>query len=133
DDYGFLLTMKPFQALAVEEWKSLFRRAGAEDALREALSDSNLVKWQFRGAAQTGLMIPRRVHGEERGARSLQFSSEIIFEVLRKHEPDHPLLVEAYADATLRFLDLPRALQFLEQVDGLPWDFRVLNRVSPFA
>ena len=133
DDYGFLLTMKPFQALSGDEWRPLFRRAGAEDALREALSESNLVKWQFRAAAQTGLMIPRRVHGEERGARALQFSSEIIFEVLRKHEPDHPLLVEAYADATLRFLDLPRALTFLEEVAALPWDFRVLNRVSPFA
>jgi ATP-dependent Lhr-like helicase len=78
-------------------------------------------------------MIPRRVHGQERGARALQFSSEIIFEVLRKHEPDHPLLVEAYAEATLRFLNLPRALAFLEIVSVLPWDFRALSRVSPFG
>ena len=133
DDYGFLLTMKPFQAMSAAEWRALFRRAGAEDALREALRESNLVKWQFRGVAQTGLMVPRRVRGEERGARALQFSSEIIFEVLRKHEPDHPLLLEAYADATLRFLDLPRALAFLERVAQLPWDFRELNRVSPFG
>jgi ATP-dependent Lhr-like helicase len=133
DDYGFLLTVKPFQALTMTEWRTLFRRAGAEDSLREALSESNLVKWQFRGVAQTGLMVPRRVHGEQRGARALQFSSEIIFEVLRKHEPDHPLLVEAYAEATLRFLDLPRALDFLERVADLPWDFRELPRVSPFS
>jgi ATP-dependent Lhr-like helicase len=133
DDYGFLLTVKPFQAMAAEEWKPLFRLAGAEDALREALRESNLVKWQFRGVAQTGLMVPRRVQGEQRGARALQFSSEIIFEVLRKHEPDHPLLREAYAEATLRFLDLPRALSFLEHVAELPWDFRELPRVSPFS
>jgi ATP-dependent Lhr-like helicase len=133
DDYGFLLTVKPFQAMTAPEWKALFRRAGAEESLREALSESNLVKWQFRGVAQTGLMVPRRVHGEQRGARALQFSSEIIFEVLRKHEPDHPLLVEAYTEATLRFLDLPRALAFLERVAELPWDFRALPRVSPFS
>jgi ATP-dependent helicase Lhr and Lhr-like helicase len=133
DDYGFLLTMKPFQAMTVEEWKPLFRREGATDALRQALSESNLVKWQFRGVAQTGLMVPRRVHGEQRGARALQFSSEIIFEVLRKYEPDHPLLQEAYAEATLRFLDLPRALDFLDHVAALPWDFRDLPRVSPFS
>ena len=42
-------------------------------------------------------MVPRRVRGAERGARMLQWSSEILFEVLRQHEPDHPLLVEAYA------------------------------------
>ena len=133
DDYGFLLTLKPFQALTELEWRQVFARAGAEDALREALRDSNLVKWQFRGVAQTGLMVPRRVRGAERGARALQWSSEIIFEVLRKHEPDHPLLVEAYAEATLRFLDLPRALGFLETVSEQPWDFRVTERVSPFS
>ncbi|MES2695859.1 MAG: DEAD/DEAH box helicase, partial [Verrucomicrobiota bacterium] len=82
DDYGFLLTLRPFQAMGPEEWKPLFARAGAEAALREALSESNLVKWQFRGVSQTGLMVPRRVLGQERGARALQFSSEIIFEVL---------------------------------------------------
>lgn len=133
DDYGFLLTVKPFQAMSATEWRSLFCREGAEDALRAALEESNLVKWQFRGVAQTGLMVPRRVRGEERGARALQWSSEIIFEVLRKYEPDHPLLAEAYAEATLRFLDLPRALAFLERVTELPWDFRELPRVSPFA
>jgi ATP-dependent Lhr-like helicase len=133
DDYGFLLTVKPFQAMTPDEWQPLFQRAGAEDALREALSESNLVKWQFRGVSQTGLMVPRRVRGEERGARALQWSSEIIFEVLRKYEPDHPLLREAYADATLRFLDLPGALRFLERGAELPWDFRELPRVSPFS
>ncbi len=133
DDYGFLLTLRPFQALAPEEWPALFRRPGAEEALRTALVDSNLVKWQFRGVAQTGLMVPRRVHGEERGARALQFSSEIIFEVLRRYEADHPLLEEAYAEATLRFLDLPRALAFMDAVADLPWDVRDTPRVSPFA
>lgn len=133
DDYGFLLTLKPFQAMSVEEWKPLFRREGAEDALRAALAESNLVKWQFRGVAQTGLMVPRRVRGEERGSRALQWSSEIIFEVLRKYEPDHPLLREAYAEVTRRFLDLPRALAFLTHATNLPWHYRENSRVSPFS
>ena len=133
DDYGFLLTLRPFQAMTESELRHLFGRTGAEEALRNALADASLVKWQFRGVAQTGLMVPRRVHGAERGARALQWSAEIIFEVLRKHEPDHPLLEEAYAEATLRFLDLPRALQFLETIHALPWDVRELSRVSPFS
>lgn len=133
DDYGFLLTLKPFQALEAAEWRPLFRREGAEEALRTALQESNLVKWQFRGVSQTGLMVPRRVRGEERGARALQWSAEVIFEVLRRHEPDHPLLREAYAEVTLRFLDLPRALAFLEKVAELRWEFKTLTRVSPFS
>jgi ATP-dependent Lhr-like helicase len=134
DDYGFLLTLKPFQALdTTDDWRPLFRRHGAEVDLRLALAESELVKWQFRCVAQTGLMVPRRTRGAERGARSLQWSSEIIFEVLRKHEPDHPLLAEAYADATLRFLDLPRAIRFFDDAAALPWQLRVVERVSPFS
>jgi ATP-dependent Lhr-like helicase len=133
DDYGFLLTVKPFQALALPAWKTIFARAGAEDALRAALAEADLVKWQFRGVAQTGLMVPRRVHGQERGARSLQWSAEIIFDVLRRHEPDHPLLEETYAEATLRFLDTPRALAFLDEAQALPWELVPVDRVSPFS
>jgi ATP-dependent Lhr-like helicase len=133
DDYGFMLTLQPFQALTADEWRPLFRREGAETALQAALESSSLVKWQFRGVAQTGLMVPRRVLGQERGARALQWSSEILFEVLRRHEPDHPLLREAYAEATLRFLDLPGALSFLGQIERLPWEFRKPARISPFA
>jgi ATP-dependent helicase Lhr and Lhr-like helicase len=133
DDYGFLLTLKEYQAMDAESWRELFHRDGAEEALRAALAEAPLVKWQFRGVAQTGLMVPRRVRGEERGARSLQWSSEIIFDVLRRHEPDHPLLVEAYAEATLRFLDAPRAFKFLEYAQSLPWRLQAVDRVSPFS
>jgi ATP-dependent Lhr-like helicase len=133
DDYGFLLTVAPFQSIDLPTWKKLFVREGAEESLRSALSEADLVKWQFRGVAQTGLMVPRRVHGQERGARSLQWSAEIIFDVLRRHEPDHPLLEEAYAEATLRFLDTPRALQFLDDVHQLRWELLPIDRVSPFS
>jgi ATP-dependent Lhr-like helicase len=133
DDYGFLLSLREFQRLESPEWRELFRREGAEADLKAALADANLVKWQFRGVAQTGLMVPRRVRGEERGARAMQWSAEIIFDVLRRYEPDHPLLLEAYAEATLRFLDTPRALAFLEVARKMPWKQHVIDRVSPFS
>ena len=101
--------------------------------MRSALSESSLVKWQFRGTSQTGLMVPRRVRGAERGPRALQFSSEVIFEVLRQHEPDHPLLTEAYSEGTLRFLDLPRAVEFMAGTAQLRWDLREIDRISPFS
>lgn len=133
DDYGFMLSLLEFQDMDETEWRALFQIAGAEEALRASLADAPLVKWQFRVAAQTGLMVPRRVRGAERGGRSLQWSSEVIFDVLRRHEPDHPLLTEAYAEATLRFLDTPRALAFLSRASSLPWKLLTLDRVSPFS
>ncbi len=134
DDYGFLLTLQPFQArYDLEGWRTLFGRARAEEDLAAALADSQLVKGQFRGVAQTGLMVPRRRGGQERRPRTLQWSSEVIFDVLRRHEPDHPLLAEAYADATLRFLDTPRALAFLDRAQDLEWQLQPVDRVSPFS
>ncbi len=133
DDYGFLLSLRRFQTMDAEEWKTLFRPEGAEDSLRAALADADLVKWQFRAVAQTGLMVPRRVFGQERGVRAMQWSAEILFDVLRRHEPDHPLLQEAYAEATLRFLDTPRALAFLQSAQALDWRLQPLSRVSPFS
>lgn len=134
DDYGFLVSLRRFQAIDdADTWKALFRAPGADDDLRVALTESALVKWHFRGAAQTGLMVPRRVQGKERGIRAMQWNAEIIFEVLRQHEPDHPLLQEAYEEATLRFLDLPRAVEFMRHAENLPWILRPLDRVSPFS
>jgi ATP-dependent helicase Lhr and Lhr-like helicase len=133
DDYGFLLSLRSYQSMQVDDWRALFRREGAEEALRLALADADLVKWQFRAVSQTGLMVPRRVRGEERGVRAMQWSAEIIFDVLRKYEPDHPLLQEAYAEATLRFLDTPRALAFLDTVGAQPWKMQPVTRVSPFS
>ena len=133
DDYGFMFSLREFQDMELPDWQRLFRPDGADESLRAALEEASLVKWQFRVAAQTGLMVPRRVHGKERGSRSLQWSSEIIFNVLRQYEPDHPLLVEAYKEATLRFLDLRRAVDFLTQVSVCPWKLLTTERVSPFS
>lgn len=133
DDYGFMLTLLEFQEMNEAEWRSLFRPENADVDLRAALEEAPLVKWQFRVSAQTGLMVPRRVRGAERGGRALQWSSEVIFDVLRRHEPDHPLLAEAYAEATLRFLDTPAAIAFLERVSAMPWRIVTLDRVSPFS
>ncbi len=133
DDYGFLMSLRDFQVMPLEEWRELFSPENAEADLHEALVPSQLVKWQFRGVAQTGLMVPRQQFGRERPSRALQWSTEIIFEVLQKYEPDHPLLAEAYYEAAHTFLDLPRALDFLRRARDLSWHRVEVDRVSPFA
>src|SRR4051812_24347821 len=78
---------------------------GAERDLSTALRGSELVKWQFRGVAQTGLMVPRNLPGKKRQRKQLNWSAEVLFRVLERHEPNHPLLEEAYRQATHTFLD----------------------------
>jgi ATP-dependent Lhr-like helicase len=133
DDYGFLLTLRPFQELTLEDWRLCFEREGAEEDLRAALRGSELVKWQFRGVAQTGLMVPRNYPGHHRKRKQLNWSAEVIFRVLEQYERDHPLLEEAYRQATHTFLDADEANAFLERVQRYDWRLRELPTVSPFS
>ncbi|HEY1084435.1 MAG TPA: DEAD/DEAH box helicase [Prosthecobacter sp.] len=133
DDYGFLLTLKNFQDLGLEEWKLLFEEGGPEADMQAALAESELVKWNFRGVAQTGLMVPRNRPGQERRIKQLRWSTEILFQVLSQHEPDHPLLVQSYREATHTFLDLPRAVEYLRSALSLDWHLVEVPVVSPFS
>jgi ATP-dependent Lhr-like helicase len=133
DDYGFLLTLRPFQEMPLEDWRLCFEREGAEEDLLAALRGSELVKWQFRGVAQTGLMVPRHLPGRERKQKQLTWSSEVLFRVLEQHEPDHPLLEEAYRQAMHIFLDAEQAYLYLDRVQRFRWSLRELPVVSPFS
>ncbi len=133
DDYGFLLTLRPFQEMPLEDWRLCFEREGAEEDLERALRGSQLVKWQFRGVAQTGLMVPRNLPGRERKRKQMSWSAEVLFRVLEQHEPDHPLLIEAYRQATHTFLDTEAACEYLDTVSTFEWKLRELPAISPFS
>jgi len=53
--------------------------------------------------------------------------------VLEQHEPDHPLLAEAYRQATYVFLDTEGACEFLETVGNFQWQLRELAAISSFS
>ena len=133
DDYGFLLSLKSFQALERDDWRELFQPREALADLESALRGSELVKWQFAGVAQTGLMVPRNRPGKERKLKQLRWSAEILFRVLTEREPDHPLLEQAYRDAMHTFLDTNRAIEFLKKAARLDWELIEVPAVTPFS
>jgi ATP-dependent Lhr-like helicase len=133
DDYGFLLTLLPFQEMQLEDWRVCFELDRADEDLGRALRGSELVKWQFRGVAQTGLMVPRNLPGRQRKLKQLSWSAEVLFRVLEQHEPQHPLLVEAYRQAAHTFLDAQAACDFLKTAADFNWKLREVAAVSPFS
>jgi len=133
DDYGFLLSLRSFQALELDDWRELFHPGEAQGDLLQALRGSELVKWQFAGVAQTGLMVPRNLPGRERKLKQLRWSAEILYRVLSEHEPDHPLMQQAFREAMHTFLDTGRALRFLESVANHEWELLVVPAVTPFS
>jgi ATP-dependent Lhr-like helicase len=135
DDYGFLLSLKAFQALEQRDWRELFQPAKAMEDLHQALEGSQLVKWQFGGVAQTGLMVPRNLPGKERKVKQLRWSSEILFRVLTEHEPGHPLLRQAFREAMHTFLDVDRAIWFMNEAAAPDHEWKLIESpvVTPFS
>jgi ATP-dependent Lhr-like helicase len=133
DDYGFVMTVAADHVLPEAAMRALLAPAEFGADLDRSLARSALLKHHFRNAAQTGLMVYRNYFGDRKPVRKLQFSVEVIFNVLAEHEPDHVLMREARRDAMHTYLDLPGALAFAERSSGMPIRFRRVNRVPPLS
>lgn len=102
------------------------------DDLDAWLAESALLKRSFRNCAMIGGLIEKRFPREERTGRQVTFSSDLIYDVLRSHEPDHILLRAAQQDAATGSLDIRRLGALLKRVRG-HITVQHLSRVSPLA
>jgi len=102
------------------------------DDLEAWLAESYLLKRTFRNCAVIAGLIERRFPGHEKSGRQVTFSSDLIYDVLREHEPDHLLMQATWADASAGLLDLKRLSGLLARVKNRIVVKR-LDRVSPFA
>jgi len=75
---------------------------------------------------------PGAFTGEEKTRRQVLFSTDLIYDVLRKHQPDHVLLRAARADAATGLLDLRRLGDMPVTNQRVGWS-QGLDRVSPLA
>jgi len=110
----------------------LFAEDMLGDDLDAWLAESNLYKRTFRNCAIISGLIERRYPGREKSGRQVTFSSDLIYDVLREHEPDHVLLRATYEDAGTGLLDIARLAQALKRVKNRIVTRR-LDRVSPLA
>jgi ATP-dependent Lhr-like helicase len=110
----------------------LFSEDMLGDDLEAWLLESSLMKRSFRNCAIISGMIERNLPGKEKTGRQVTISTDLIYDVLRRHEPDHILLRATRQDAALGLLDLPRLGKMLARVRGRIMH-KELKRVSPLA
>ncbi len=132
-DYGFVLTMPAGQYFTPSETPIVFTPVDFIAEFHKALSRSEMLKFHFRNAAQVGLMVYRNFFGKSKPVRKLQWSSEVIFNVLQQHEPEHVLLREARRDSMHTFLDAEGAVAYLERLASLSVRLRAVDRVPPLS
>jgi len=110
----------------------LFSPDVLETELAQWITDSPFLRRAFREVAVIAGLIDRVQPGQRRTGKQVTFSSDLIFDVLRRHEPGHLLLTAAWADARTKLTDIARLAQLLERsvTNGR---HITLDRVSPLA
>jgi ATP-dependent helicase Lhr and Lhr-like helicase len=111
---------------------SLFDQDMLGDDLDAWLAESALLKRTFRNCAVIAGLVERRYPGQEKTGRQVTISTDLIYDVLRRHEPDHILLQATFADAAYGQLDVARLGHLLARAKG-HIVHQKLDRVSPLA
>jgi ATP-dependent Lhr-like helicase len=111
---------------------ALFDQDMLGDDLEAWLAESALMKRTFRNCAIIAGLIERRYPGKEKSRRQMTISTDLVYDVLRKHQPDHVLLRAARADAASGLLDIRRLSDMLSRIRGRIVH-KALDHVSPLA
>jgi ATP-dependent Lhr-like helicase len=120
---------KPFEHADMD---ALFSEDMLGDDLEAWMAESSMLKRTFRNVAVIAGLIQRRQPGEEKTRRQVTFNSDLIYDVLRSHEPNHVLLRATRADAASGLTDVRRLAQMLARIKGRI-RHKPLDRVSPLA
>ncbi|CAN5216597.1 ligase-associated DNA damage response DEXH box helicase [soil metagenome] len=121
-----------FSLEPITDPRPLFSADILEDEFVDWVQSSHLLKRAFREVAVIGGLVERQHPGKRKTGRQVTFSTDLIYDVLRRYDPDHLLLKAAWADARARMTDvgrlgalLDRAVDTILHVD--------LPRVTPLA
>jgi ATP-dependent Lhr-like helicase len=132
---GFVATdyvLATWSAFPPRDVAKLFEEDMLGDDLEEWMESSSMLRRTFRHVAVISGLIPRYQPGADKNRRQVTINSDLIYDVLRKHQPDHVLLRATRADAASGLIDIGRIAGLLARARGRITHM-VLSRVSPLA
>ncbi len=103
-----------------------------EQEFVEWVEQSQLLKRAFREVAVIGGLVDRQHPGKRKTGRQVSFSTDLIYDVLRKYEPEHLLMKAAWEDARARMTELGRLARLVERA-AAQMVHVVAERVTPMA
>jgi ATP-dependent Lhr-like helicase len=117
---------------AVDDPAALLSAEILGDEFAAWVQDSYLLRRAFREVAVIAGLVERQQPGKRKTGRQVTFSTDLIYDVLRKYEPNHVLIEAAWADARARMTDVGRLADLLERATSQLRHVK-LDRVSPLA
>jgi ATP-dependent Lhr-like helicase len=129
-DYG--LSISAINPVTNEQLQRLFQPDILGDELEDWMLQAPMLKRSFRQVAVVSGLTEQRYHASTKTMKQVTFSTDLIYDTLREHDPDHVLLKVARADAERELLDLRRLANLLiRYVDKAK--LVNLEKVSPMA
>ncbi|WP_426957106.1 ligase-associated DNA damage response DEXH box helicase [Muricoccus radiodurans] len=132
---GYLGTdyvLATWSAFEPEDPRQLFEEDILGEELEEWIAESSMLRRTFRNIATIAGLIEKNHPGQEKSGRQMTVNADLIYDVLRKHEPDHILLRATRAEAATGLTDVGRIATLLARIQGAI-RVRRLDRVSPLA
>jgi ATP-dependent Lhr-like helicase len=111
---------------------AIFHEDMLGDDLEDWLAESLMMKAAFKACALISGLIERRFPGTEKSGRQITFSTDLIYDVLRRHQSDHFLLRCARHDTARGLVDVARLGQLLARIRGRIRHM-ALDHLSPFS
>lgn len=111
---------------------ALFARETLREGLEVWLAGNAVMKRTFRNVATVAGLILRNHTGARTSGRQATFSSDILYDTLRRHDPGHLLLQVTREEAMRGLVGFGRIETLLDRVAG-QIEHVALPRVSPLA
>lgn len=129
-DYGLsICALKP---LSKEQAQALFNPDILGDELEDWMLSSPMLKRAFRQIAVVSGLTEQKYNSAAKTMKQVTFSTDLIYDTLKEHDPDHILLKVTRSEAERELLDLSRLADTLIRFNGKT-EFIELPKVSPMA
>jgi ATP-dependent Lhr-like helicase len=116
----------------IKDPKSLFSADILEQEFVDWVESSYLLKTAFREVAVIGGLVERQHPGKRKTGRQVSFSTDLIYDVLRRYEPQHLLLRAAWDDARRRMTELGRLVRLVDRASATMLHVET-DRITPMA
>jgi ATP-dependent Lhr-like helicase len=116
----------------VADVRPLFSPDGLREGLEKWLGGNAVMKRTFKASAIIAGMIDRNTVHKRKSGRQATFSSDILYDTLRKYDPDHLLMQITREEALRGLVDFGRIEDMIDRIQGRI-DHMVLDRITPLA
>ncbi len=133
NDYGFeLVSDRPAPLDEALDW-GLFRSAELAEHIAGSLNSVEMARRQFREIARVAGLIFEGFPGQRKGAKQVQASSGLLYDVFRRYDPENMLLRQADREVMEKQLEQTRLHQALERLQKSKILITTPRRPTPLA